>query len=126
MIRAVLLDLDGTLADTAEEIVLALNETLAELGLPVVSLEAATAWIGRGVRVLVERALERAGGATDIDSAVQRFEAHYARFVATRAVLFPGVKDGLLAMRGEGLKLGVVTNKPRAFTDVHWGEPGVF
>jgi phosphoglycolate phosphatase len=115
-IRAVILDLDGTIADTAIEIGLALNETLAELGFAVVSLEAATALIGRGVRSLVERALEEVNGVTDLDRALERFEHHYARIVGTRATLFPGVTEGLLALRAAGRKLGVVTNKPRAFT----------
>lgn len=115
-IRAVILDLDGTIADTAIEIGLALNETLAELGFAVVSLEAATALIGRGVRPLVERALEEVNGVTDLDGAVERFEHHYARIVGTRATLFPGVKEGLVVLRDAGHKLGVVTNKPRAFT----------
>jgi phosphoglycolate phosphatase len=116
-IRAVILDLDGTIADTAIEIGVALNETLAELGFAVVSLDAATALIGRGVRSLVERALEEVDGVTDLDRAVERFERHYARFVGTRATLFPGVMEGLLALRDAGRKLGVVTNKPRAFTE---------
>jgi phosphoglycolate phosphatase len=116
-IRAVILDLDGTLVDTAIEIGLALNETLAELGVPVVSLEAATALIGRGVRSLVERALREVGGVTDVDRAVERFEGHYARIVGTRATLFPGVKEGLVALRDAGLGLAVVTNKPRLFTE---------
>jgi phosphoglycolate phosphatase len=115
-IRAVILDLDGTLIDTAEEIALALNETLAGLGLPVVSLEAATALIGRGVRALVERAVDRVGATTDLDHAVEIFEGHYERLVATRATLFPGVKEGLDALHAAGFKLGVVTNKPRLFT----------
>jgi phosphoglycolate phosphatase len=114
-IRAVILDLDGTLVDTAGEIALALNETLAGLGLRPMSLEGVTALIGRGVRSLVERSLEAAGGA-DLDRAVESFEAHYERVVATRAVLFPGVEEGLRALRDAGFKLGVVTNKPRLFT----------
>jgi phosphoglycolate phosphatase len=116
-IRAVLIDLDGTLADTAEEIALALNETLAGLGLRVSSLEAATALIGRGVRSLVERAVDEVGATTDLEHAVEQFEAHYARLVATRATLFSGVEEGLAVMRASGLKLGVVTNKPRLFTE---------
>jgi phosphoglycolate phosphatase len=116
-IRAVILDLDGTLVDTAGELGLALNETLAELGLRLMSLEAATALIGRGVRSLVERALDAVGGATDLDHAVERFEVHYERVVGTRALLYPGVKEGLLALSEAGFKLGVVTNKPRLFTE---------
>lgn len=116
-IRAVILDLDGTLADTAEEIGLALNDTLAELGARPLSLEAVTALIGRGVRSLVERALEDAGVAADLDRAVERFQVHYERLVATRAELFPGVREGLVALRGAGFALAVATNKPRAFTE---------
>jgi phosphoglycolate phosphatase len=116
-IRAVIFDLDGTLVDTAEEIALALNETLAGLGVPVVSLEAAKALIGRGVRSLVERAVEQAGATTDLDRAVELFEAHYERLVATRATLFPGVREGLELFRESVMKLGVVTNKPRRFTE---------
>ena len=116
-LRAVILDLDGTLVDTASEIGLALNETLAEFGLPAVSLEAATALIGRGVRSLVERAVGAASDVTDLDRAVARFEANYERVVATRAKLFPGVAEGLHALRCAGFRLGVVTNKPRLFTE---------
>jgi phosphoglycolate phosphatase len=116
-IRAVILDLDGTLVDTAEEIAAALNETLAGLGFRALPLEAATALIGRGVHSLVGRALGEAGASTDLDRAVETFEAHYARQVATRATLFPQVQEGLAAMREAGLKLGVVTNKPRLFTE---------
>ncbi|MGZ5049416.1 MAG: HAD hydrolase-like protein, partial [Usitatibacter sp.] len=116
-IRAVILDLDGTLVDSAGEIGVALNETLAELGVRPMSLEAVKALIGRGVRSLVERALELQGAVADIDREVKRFEAHYGRTVATHATLFPGVKDGLAALRDEGIELAVVTNKPRAFTE---------
>ncbi|MEP7069502.1 MAG: phosphoglycolate phosphatase [Usitatibacter sp.] len=128
-IRAVILDLDGTLVDTAEEIALALNETLAALGLPVVSLAAATALIGRGVHSLVDRAAEEVGATADLERAVKMFEASYARLVGTRAALFPGVRQGLDAMRAAGLRLGVVTNKPRRFTErllVHSGIDGFF
>jgi phosphoglycolate phosphatase len=116
-IRAVLLDLDGTLVDTAEEIAAALNETLAGLGFRTISLRAVTALIGRGVHSLVERAVGEVGASTDLDYAVEIFEAHYERVVGTRATLFPEVEEGLVAMRASGLKLGVVTNKPRLFTE---------
>ena len=116
-IRAVILDLDGTLADTAGEIAAALNETLAGLGCRALPLEAATALIGRCVHSLVERALGQARAAADLEAAVEIFEAHYARLVATGATLYPQVEEGLIAMRAAGLKLGVATNKPRPFTE---------
>jgi phosphoglycolate phosphatase len=117
-IRAVILDLDGTLMDTAGEIVEAMDRTLDELALPRVPAREIEAMIGRGVRKLVERVLERIGATgIDLDVAVEGFEAHYAQTVATHATLFPGVKEGLERLHEAGLKLAVVTNKPRFFTE---------
>ena len=116
-IRAVIFDLDGTLVDTAGEIAAALNATLAELEQPNLSQPEVEALIGRGVRSMVERALASAGAAdVDLEAAVERFEAHYARTVGTQATLFPGVLPGLRLFRDSGFKLAVVTNKPRFFT----------
>jgi phosphoglycolate phosphatase len=118
-IRAVILDLDGTLIDTAGEIVEAMDRTLDDLGLARVPAQEIASMIGRGVRKLVERALAHLGAPERIslDSAVERFEAHYAQTVATHAQLFPGVIDGLEQLHEAGLKLAVVTNKPRFFTE---------
>ena len=49
--------------------------------------------------------------------AIERFEAHYGQTVATTATLFPGVMEGLERLPERGLKLAVVTNKPRFFTE---------
>jgi phosphoglycolate phosphatase len=117
MIRAVLLDLDGTLMDTAGEIDAALARTFAELGVAPLLRPNVEALIGRGVRSLLERALahQHASG-IDVDSAVERFERHYAEVVGTSATLFPGVMPGLRLLHGSGRALAVITNKPRLFT----------
>jgi len=119
-IRGVILDLDGTLIDTAGEIVTAMNRTLEELGLAPLDAPKVTALIGRGVRSLVERALGLAeGGALiQVDRAVERFEAHYATTVGTDARLFPGAMAGLNHLARAGIPMGVVTNKPRFFTEM--------
>jgi len=119
-IRAVVFDLDGTLVDTASEIAAALNRTLEELGLAGLPPETVEAMIGRGVRMLVERALARVeGGALiEVDPAVERFEAHYAQTVGTDARLFAGVMPGLRRLAEAGMPMGVVTNKPRFFTEM--------
>jgi phosphoglycolate phosphatase len=117
-VRAVILDLDGTLMDTACEIDAALARAFGELGLPALDAEAVRSLIGRGVRSLVERALESRGArGIDVDAAVERFEAHYAELVGTRAELYPGVAEGLEILCADGRKLAVVTNKPRFFTE---------
>lgn len=117
-IRAVILDLDGTLVDSAGEIAIALNRTLVELERAPFPRQEVEALIGRGVRSLVERALRIARVTSPgLDEIVERFEAHYAQTVGTAAVLFPGVRTGLEALRDAGLGLAVVTNKPRFFTE---------
>ncbi len=115
--RAVILDLDGTLIETAGEIALALERALAELGLPALARASVEALIGRGVRSLVERALEgSAGEPVDLDRAVERFEHHYAATVGTAATAYPGVIEGLRRLRDAGIRVALVTNKPRSFT----------
>ena len=117
MIRAVILDLDGTLLDTAGEIAEAMDRTLDELALPRVPLAEITAMIGRGVPKLVERVIARVGAAgIEPTAMIERFEAHYAQTVGTSAPLFDGVFPGLMRLYQAGIQLAVVTNKPRFFT----------
>jgi phosphoglycolate phosphatase len=116
--RAIIFDLDGTLVDSAGEIAAAMDRTLDELQLPRVAAKEIEAMIGRGVRRLVERALEQIGAMrVDVGDAVERFEAHYAQTVGTSATLFDGVESGLDRLRAAGCRLAVVTNKPRFFTE---------
>ena len=119
-LHAVIIDLDGTLVDTAGEIAAALNRTLEELGLASLGQKSVDLLIGRGVRSLVERALLQAeGGALlDADRAVERFEAHYAQTVGTDARLYAGVMPGLRRFAEAGVAMSVVTNKPRVFTEL--------
>jgi phosphoglycolate phosphatase len=116
-IRAVILDLDGTLMDTAGEIDAALARTFEELGIPRLPRHNVEALIGKGVRSLVERAIAQQRAAVEVDPVVDRFERHYAELVGTEADLYPGVREGLAMLRGDGRKLAVVTNKPRLFTE---------
>lgn len=115
--RAVIFDLDGTLVDSSPEIATALARAFADIGLAPLGRSAVEALIGRGVRSLVERALAQAGApGSDLDALVDRFEAHYAKIVGTAATLFPGVAAGMHRLREAGIGMGVVTNKPRFFT----------
>lgn len=116
-LRAVILDLDGTLVDSSAEIATALARTFADLGLAPLGKAGVEALIGRGVQVLVERALAQVGArAVDVDATVERFEAHYAQTVGTAAELYPGALAGMRRLREAGIGLSVVTNKPRFFT----------
>jgi phosphoglycolate phosphatase len=119
VIRAALLDLDGTLLDTAPDLAQAANRTLAELGLRELPESQVRDFIGQGVAVLVRRCLEASGGRTPDDalfeSALARFAAHYERVNGSTSVPYPGVREGLAAMRAGGLRLACVTNKAARF-----------
>ncbi|HEX4780031.1 MAG TPA: phosphoglycolate phosphatase [Usitatibacter sp.] len=118
MIAAVIFDLDGTLVESAGEIHAALALAFGERGIVPLPMAEVERLIGRGVHSLVERALAmRAADASSIDKMVESFETHYARTVATQATLFRGTIEGLRMLRAAGLKLAVVTNKPRVFTE---------
>ena len=117
---AVLLDLDGTLLDTADDISVALNRALAEQHLEGLTLEQARNFIGRGAPMLIARAVERLGvqDAADQEALIERFYFHYDQLHVrheSNARAYPGVAEGLESLHGLGLRLAVVTNKQRHF-----------
>lgn len=120
-VRAVLLDLDGTLLDTVSDLHAAANAMLAELGRSEVSPEAVRCYIGRGIPNLVKRVLAGAMDAANDPSppppaALEAFRRHYAHENGRQATLFAGVRTGLEALKAMGLPLGVITNKASAFS----------
>jgi len=118
--KALLFDLDGTLADTAPDLTQALNRVLRELDCPEITLENTRNWIGNGMRRLLERALagdgEKRSNPEFVDRGVALFEPFYAEAVWTDSVCYPGVVDGLAKLKRMGYKMGCVTNKPRSCT----------
>lgn len=120
-VKAVLLDLDGTLLDTVLDLHAAANGMLADLGRPPVAVADIRAYVGRGIPNLVKRVLAGALEAADDpapppDDALASFRKHYAHFNGRAAKPFPGVVEGLDALKAMGLPLGVITNKAQAFT----------
>jgi phosphoglycolate phosphatase len=118
---AVLIDLDGTLLDTIADLAAAANAALADLGLAARPIEVMATFVGKGVEVLMHRALT---GSLDgraepahFEPAIQAFHHHYERINGMHAALYPGVIEGLDAMREMGLMLACVTNKPQSFSD---------
>lgn len=120
MIRATLIDLDGTLLDTAPDIAAAANATLAELGMRGIGAGEVREFIGQGIAALVRRCLESVAGRTSVEplfeSALTRFTLHYERLNGSASSPFPGVEEGLAVMRARGLRLACVTNKAARFT----------
>lgn len=106
----VICDLDGTLIDSREDLTDAVNLMLAEYGLPSLSVETVTGYIGNGARKLVERAAR--GRIADLDGAVQKLKRHYGGNMVCKTRLYPTVKEGLETIRGLGYRLAVISNKP--------------
>ena len=112
-------DLDGTLVETAPEILDAVNDTLAALHLPAVTQAQVERWIGHGTRELLLHALADACGCSaaevrarsDLADIAHRFDGHYARRCGTRSRLYPGAREALDRLRDHGVRLALVTNK---------------
>ena len=117
----VLLDLDGTLADTAAGIHAAGGRMLAELGLPPVSLARAQEFIGDGMPRFVKRLLTGERW-TNPDAALfsrasEMMSRHYAQECEVAPKLYPGARSALNSLSAAGISLACVTNKPRRFTE---------
>ena len=119
-VKAVMIDLDGTLADTIPDLAAATNLMLRELGRSVQDVERIRDFVGKGIPRLVERALagsvEGTAPADQMARALPIFERCYAGENGRHSVLYPGVDEGLLAMRSMQLPLACVTNKSGRFT----------
>jgi phosphoglycolate phosphatase len=117
-VKAVTIDLDGTLLDTIPDLAAAANMMLAELGRPALDIEVIRTYVGKGIARLVERTLD-ADGAPDpalMARALPLFERCYAQVNGRHTTLYPGVKEGLDALRAHGFPLACVTNKSARFT----------
>jgi phosphoglycolate phosphatase len=107
-------DLDGTLVDTAPDLVGALNTILAQETLPPLPFDEVRLMVGRGARALLERGFAAAGAPLGADRAptlVERFIAVYLDRIADQSAPFPGVIEVLTELKAAGAKLVVCTNK---------------
>lgn len=117
--RAVLVDLDGTMVDTAPDLAVAVNGMLAELACAPMTAATVGSFIGHGAPRLVARVLAAAGLAGTISQAEAEvlFYRHYQRTNGRFGTPYPGVRDGLAALQAAGYRLACVTNKPLAFAE---------
>lgn len=110
--RAVLIDLDGTLVDSAQDLAAAANAMLAEYGRDALDLDTVRSYVGRGIANLVQRCF---GSEPPAEGALAAFRRHYGQTNGRQARVYPGVIEGLRAMQALGLPLACVTNKAAAF-----------
>jgi phosphoglycolate phosphatase len=110
----IVFDLDGTLIDTAPDLIDTLNIVFAREGLPPVPYETARTLIGGGARAMIVRGLEAEGRTVvpaELERLFQDFLAHYSEHIADRSRPFPGLTDALDALAANGSRLAVCTNK---------------
>ena len=117
--KACLFDLDGTLADTLGSIASFGNATLQAFGLPPIDTQAYRQLVGNGADVLMQRMLERVGAVLPPEKR-QAFRAEYDRRYESDPLHlvapYPGLPDLLGQLHSQGIKLGVLSNKPDNMT----------
>src|SRR5262249_21261688 len=110
----IIFDLDGTLVDTAPDLVQTLNVVLGREGLPPLAYDDARLLVGGGARRMIERGFAKEGktrSAADLDRMFGDFIAYYSDHVADHSRVFPGVVEALDTLAARGCRLAVCTNK---------------
>jgi phosphoglycolate phosphatase len=115
-LQAAIVDLDGTMVDTLGDFVAVLDETLNGLGLAAVDRAFVERSIGKGSEHLIRETLRHVGAEAALyDAAWAAYQANYHHINGRHAEVYPGVHEGLQVLRGTGLRLACLTNKPTAF-----------
>ncbi|MBV1708147.1 MAG: phosphoglycolate phosphatase [Hyphomicrobiales bacterium] len=110
----IVFDLDGTLVDTADDLIAALNHVLALEGATTVARAAARHMVGHGARMLITRGLaadNRTVSAARLEELFQAFIAYYSAHIAVHSQVFPGVNAALDLLAAQGFDFAVCTNK---------------
>ncbi len=117
-IDAVMVDLDGTMVNTLGDFAEALNRMLADLKLSAIAPQVIENMVGKGSEHLIRSVLVHVG-AQDVEAlypqAWQRYEHHYLAINGQFADVYPGVYEGLQALKSMGLRMACLTNKPLSF-----------
>lgn len=109
-------DLDGTLLDTLGDLAASTNYALRTYGMPEHSLDDVRRFVGNGVRVLMERAVPQGADNPQFEAAFQTFREHYMQHSLDTTKPYDGIIEALEALKAEGCRLAVVSNKMMAAT----------
>ena len=109
-------DLDGTLLDTLGDLAASTNYALRTYGMPEHSLDDVRRFVGNGVRMLMERAVPQGADNPQFEAAFQTFREHYMQHSLDTTKPYDGIIETLEALKAEGCRLAVVSNKMMAAT----------
>jgi phosphoglycolate phosphatase len=119
MTPALIFDLDGTLVDTAPDLLAALNAVLLTVGRRPVDLADLRHLVGFGARAMLTEAFKMTSGEAEperLEGMMDTFLAHYRSHIADLSRPYPGVEETLTAFEAAGARMGVLTNKPHDLT----------
>jgi phosphoglycolate phosphatase len=112
--RLLVFDLDGTLVDSKQDLALSVNAMRQEMGLPPLTLDLISSYVGQGVLVLVRRSLGTQATDENVDKGLAFFLNYYRQHMLDNTVPYPGVSESLEQLKGH--KMAVLTNKPVNFS----------
>jgi phosphoglycolate phosphatase len=113
-VRLLVFDLDGTLVDSKQDLALSVNAMRKEMGLPPLTLELISSYVGHGVTLLVRRSLGTLATDQKVEKGLAFFLDYYRQHMLDNTTPYPGVTEALEKLKGH--KMAVLTNKPVNFS----------
>lgn len=110
--RLLIFDLDGTLIDSKQDLVVAVNAARASMGLHELDDETVASYVGNGAPVLIRRAMGAQASEEDCRLALDRFLAYYNEHRTVHTRPYTGVVDALGSLSSARMRMAVLTNKP--------------
>lgn len=117
--KACIFDLDGTLTDTLESLTYSVAETLKEMGMPPITSDECRRFVGNGARVLIEKSLRASGGETAagrLDEGMEIYGRIFDDNCTYHVTPYEGIPEMLSELKSQGIRLGVLSNKPHRQT----------
>ena len=123
--KLIIFDMDGTVLDTLEDLLGAMNYALERFGYPQHTLDEMRTFVGNGLRKQVERALPAGASAEEVDKVLEAFKGYYLEHLNVRTKPYPGIVDYMRFLRSKGIKVAIASNKvyegAQLLADAHFG-----